>query len=319
MANRRYPEPSMSEDADVRLVEIAGLYLLYYATDHAFANIMEDTRARLVTPDQIKIEWRTGDADIDVAWDVKGMGVFSLASIHYWRHNLDFDYVDIGANVGLTAIAQSVFSKRCGKANKTYAFEPGRVFPLLQRAVQLNQIQDVTTCVRAALTNYNGSATFYLTPAQHAASSLLVEAVARPGVVESAETVVDAMTFDSFVKQMRAANGLLAKIDTEGADFKVLDGMCRTLADRRCTIQIELYPALVDAYADPAVCLCSLAADFMLIDVGVVPPLQIGSGQAEIAAFVEDVRARANPVTDVFLVPKRLPGATDLVSRIVAG
>jgi hypothetical protein len=138
-------------------------------------------------------------------------------------------------------------------------------------------------------------------------------------VVESAETVVEAMTFDSFVKGMRPANGLLAKIDTEGADFKVLDGMRHTLSDRLCTIQIELYPALVDAYADPAVRLCSLAADFVLIEVGVVPHLQIGSGQAEIAAFVQDVRARENPVTDVFLVPKNLPGAVDLVARIVAG
>ena len=123
----------MSDDADVRLVEIAGLYLLYYAVDHAFAHIMQDPRARLLTPDQIKIEWRTGDADMDVAWGLNGMGLFSLASIHYWRHGVDFDYVDIGVNVGLTTVAQSVFFKRCSKTNKTYAFEPGRVLSLLER------------------------------------------------------------------------------------------------------------------------------------------------------------------------------------------
>ena len=307
------------DDADVRLVGIAGLYLLYYATDHAFAHVMQDPRARLLTLDQIKIEWRTGDADIDVAWSLNGMGLFSLASIHYWRHGVDFDYVDIGANVGLNAIAQSVFYKRCNKANRIYAFEPGRVFSLLERAVKLNQIDDMTTCVRAALTDHDGSATFYLTPAQSAASSLLVEATMRPGIVESAKTVVDAIRFDRFARQMRPAGGLLAKIDAEGADFKVLDGMRHTLSDRLCTIQIELYPALVDAYTDPAVRLRSLADDFALIDVGVTPHIQIGAGQADIAAFVGNVRSRANPTTDVFLVPKKLPGSAHLVARIIAG
>src|SRR4029077_13952284 len=141
---------SMSDDVNVRLVEIAGLYLFYYATDHAFARVMQDPRARLVTSDEIKIEWRIGDADIDVAWALKGMGLFSLASIHYWRHSVDFDYVDTGAHVALTTVAQSVFYKRCGKGNKTYAFETGMAYSLLERAVKLNQINDMTTCVHAA-------------------------------------------------------------------------------------------------------------------------------------------------------------------------
>src|SRR6476619_556187 len=114
----------MNKEADVRLVEIAGLYVLYYSTDHAFAHVMQDPRARLVTPDQVKSLWQVGDANADVAWTVNGMGLFSLASIHYWRNGIDFDYVDVGANVGLTTLAQAVFYKRCNKANKTYAFEP---------------------------------------------------------------------------------------------------------------------------------------------------------------------------------------------------
>jgi FkbM family methyltransferase len=309
----------MNGDADVKLVEIAGLYLLYYAADHAFAHIMQDPRARLLTPDQIKIEWRTGDADMDVAWSLNGMGLFSLASIHYWRHGVDFDYVDIGAHGGLSTVSQSVFFKRCGKANKTYAFEPGSVFTLLERTVKLNQIDDTTTCVRAALTDYDGSATFYLIPAQTAASSLLVEVTARPEIAESAQTLVDAMRFDSFVGRLRPATGLLAKIDAEGADFKVLDGMHQTLSDRLCTLQIELYPALVDAYADPAIRLGRLAADFVLIDAGVTPHIQVGAGNAEITAFVDDVRTRANPTTDLFLVPKKLPGSAELVARITRG
>jgi FkbM family methyltransferase len=308
-----------NRESDVRLVEIAGLYLLYYSTDHAFTHVMQDPRARLITPDQIKTAWHPGDADIDIAWALEGMGLFSLASIHYWRHNIDFDYVDVGANVGLTVLGQSVFYKRCNKTNKAYAFEPGEVFPLLERSVKLNRIEDMTTCVRAALSDCAGSARFYSTPAQFAASSLLVEATGRPGVVASEETVVETMSFDGFVSRMRPAPGLLVKIDAEGADFRVLDGMRQTLFDRLCTIQIELYPALVDSYTNCVDRLSSLTADFVLIDVGLTPFSQIRPEVAEITSFVTDVRLRTDPATDLFLIPKKLPRSADLVWRITKG
>ncbi|MEY2519856.1 MAG: hypothetical protein QOF24_1615 [Verrucomicrobiota bacterium] len=284
---------AISDDLDVRLIEVAGLYLLYYASDPALARVMQDPRARLLTSNEIKIEWRIGDADIDVAWDLKGMGRFSLASIHYWRHGVDFDYFEIGADVALTTVAQSVFYKRCGKGNKTYAFETSSASPLLERMVKLNQIDDMTTCGHASLTDHDGSV--------------------------PSDQVVDVNMFDRFVRRMRRAAGLLAKIDAEGADFRVLDGMRQTLSDRLCTIQIEFCPALVETYADPVVRLRDLAADFTLIDVGVTPHIQIGAGQTEIKAFADDVRARANPTTNVFLVPRKLPGSADLIARIIAG
>jgi FkbM family methyltransferase len=309
----------MNDETDVKLVEIAGLYVLYYSADHAFAHAMQDPRARLIAPEQVNVAWQVGDADADIAWLLAGMGLFSLASIHYWRNGLDFDYVDVGANVGLTTIAQSVFFKRCDKANKTYAFQPGRVFSLLERSVKLNRIDDMTTCHPVALTDRDGLAKFYLTPAQTAASSLLVEATERPGVVTSIETVVETIKFDHFANRMRPAAGLLAKIDAEGADFNVLDGMRQTLANRVCTIQIELYPALADPYTNCVDRLHSLAADFVLIDVGASPPVEIGSERSDIMTFVNDVRKRAVPATDVFLVPKKLPRFADLVRRIITG
>jgi hypothetical protein len=148
-------------------------------------------------------------------------------------------------------------------------------------------------------------------------SELLVEATSQPNVVESAKTIVDTMRFDSFATHMRLSPGLLVKIDAEGADFRVLDGMRDTLSNRLCTIQIELYPALVDVYTNPTERLCKLATDYTLIDVGVVPRIRIGAEEADIASFVNHIRARATPWTDVFLVPKRLVGAADLVDRII--
>lgn len=309
----------MPGDSEVRLVELAGLHLLYDRRDHAFIHVMDDFRAKLITADEIRIGWQIGDADPEIAWTLHGMAPFPLASIHYWRHGIDFDYVDVGANFGLTTIAQAVFYKRCGKHNKIYAFEPGQIFGLLERAVKLNQVDDLATCVRAAVTDYDGEAQFYLTPTQSSAGSLLAEMTGRPGIEESAVISVDAVTFDRFAERMRPAPGLLAKIDAEGADFKVIAGMRQTLSERLCTLQIELYPALIDGYADPVAALGDLTAGYDLVDVGAPPYRRIGTDQATIAAFVNEVRGRPNPTTDIFLVPKTLPAADDLVARIVAG
>lgn len=308
----------MSRMQTVSLVELAGLYLFYFEDDHAFTHVLQDPRARVVNPADVRITWKPGDFDWRTAWDVKGMGVFSLASIHYWRHGIDFDYADIGANVGLTTVSQGVFYKRCGMNTMVYAFEPGEVFSLLYAAVGINQIDDIAVCVRAAVSDQAGSVEFHLTPAQSSASSLLPAVISRPGVVRSKSILVDAVTFDGFAKQLRPAPGLLVKIDAEGADFKVIDGMRHVLADRVCTMQIELYPALADGYCDPVRRLTEFTQEFDMIDVGSRPYQIIGSEAASVAAFVRRVRERQTPTTDIFLVPKKLKSAEGLISRIIA-
>jgi FkbM family methyltransferase len=142
-----------------------------------------------------------------------------------------------------------VFTKRCGRANKVYAFEPGEVFNLLSRAVQINHIADMTTCIRAAAADVAGKVDFHLTPAQSPASSLLKAAVARPNVIETRATTVDAVRLDDFVTALRPAAGMLVKIDAEGADLQVLDGMADTLRQRLCCLQMEFFPALIQSTA----------------------------------------------------------------------
>jgi FkbM family methyltransferase len=303
---------------DIKLVELAELYLYYYPSDYAFTHVMGDPRARVISPADVRIKWKAGEVDWKTAWDVKGVGLFNLASMHYWRNGIDFDYVDIGANIGITAIAQGVFYKRCGMNNKVYAFEPGDVFPLLRATTVINQIDDITVCVRAAVSDQAGRVEFHLAPAQSPASSLLRAAVSRPEIGTTRSILVDAVTFDGFTEQLRPAPGLLANIDTEGADFKVIDGMHHTLANRMCTIQIEWYQDVADTYCDSVDRLRELTEYFEMIDVGTKPYRIIGPGADGFAAFVEKVREQPRPVTDIFMVPRTLPAADVLIARVIA-
>ena len=257
----------MGGEEEVVLVEYRGadLFLYYYKSDHAFSSSMTDPRARIITPEDAHIQWRANSVNPQEVWPQRGTPPFTLAAVHYWRNKIDFDYVDIGANVGMGVIALAVFFRRCGLNTKVYAFEPGPVYDLLLRSVRINGVGDVVKCVRAAVAEHSGRAQFHVTPAQSPASSLLSGATVRPGVVTSYTIDVDLITFDEFARELRQAPGLLIKIDAEGVDFKVLDGMQRSLAERLVCFQIELYPALTDAYTDAVARLLDLTREYVLI------------------------------------------------------
>lgn len=315
-------ESSVKEqvDRDIALITIADLYLYYFRRDHAFKSMLEDPRAKEITEDQVVDLWQPNTANLDEAWSLKGLGCISLASIHYWKNSIDFCYLDVGAHVGLTTIAQAIFCKRCGFSNLIYAFEPGEVFFLLQRAIKINRVPDLVSCIQAAASDETGLANFYLTPAQSPASSLLKCAVDRPVVVERVPTVTNILTIDEFLRGKNPTAGVVAKIDAEGADFLVLDGMKKTLSECLCTMQIEFSPALVDSYADPAERLLALAKNFILIEVGPAQPHLIVEEQHSIDDFTTRVRELLpQAVTDIFLIPKKLPQADKLIDRLRAG
>jgi FkbM family methyltransferase len=309
-------------DEEIALVEITGadLLLYYYKRDHAFSHQMTDPRARIIAPDEAHARWKVGSVDPEIAWTLRGLGLFSLAGIHYWRHKIDFDYFDIGANVGMTTITQAVFFRRCGRVVKVYAFEPGPVYDLLTSSVNINRLDDVVTCVRAAVGDRAGRAQFNVTAAQSPASSLLKSALTRPGIVESHTIDVDVVTVDDFVRTERPMPGALVKVDAEGFDFRVLEGMRHSMSSRLISFQIEFYPALTDEYADSVKRLGELTSQYVLIDLGVEPHAPILPNFQAIGDFVAAVRGRTPmPTTDIFAVPKRLPNCMDLVRRIIQG
>jgi FkbM family methyltransferase len=294
------------------------MYICYNRDDDAFNYALTDVRAHEVSESITPIEYRSGEVSPDDAYLLRGIGIFSVASVFLWKRALDFDYIDVGANVGMTTIAQAIFYKRCGLASQVYAFEPGAVFWLLERSVAINKIDDMTTCIRAAASDSAGKVAFHETPAQSPAGSLLDAAVSRPGVLGSYDVVVDALTLDSFVSErLRPAPALIVKIDAEGADFRVLKGMTNTLAERLCVVQIEFFPSLVDTYADPLAELMAMRDRFELIAVDEGTLTILDPTRDAIAGFIERTRGKPMPAADVLFVAKAIPDYRELVARIL--
>jgi FkbM family methyltransferase len=128
----------------------------------------------------------------------------------------DTVFLDIGANIGFFTLK---IGKRLGPKGKVYAFEPHpRIHDLLRRNVHVNGLGNVVTCFKLALSDKNTTETL-LYPVGHLGGGHL-----GPGEV-SGHTAVDA--------ELRRLDDLLGadfrcdlvKIDVEGHEIGVLDGM----------------------------------------------------------------------------------------------
>lgn len=131
--------------------------------------------------------------------------------------------MDVGANIGITAIALS----RCAPSGTVYAFEPApTVFSALAENVRLNQLANVRT-FNLAVSDADGSVSFN-------------ENSAYGSIVEAGGISVPATTIDKFVADNDIQRLDFLKIDVEGFEQHVLCGAKSTTAKLNPTIQIEL-------------------------------------------------------------------------------
>jgi FkbM family methyltransferase len=142
--------------------------------------------------------------------------------------------IDGGANMGGYSI---LASRRVGGDGKVFAFEPEpkNAAKLRRRLRGYNNV----VVVEKALSDTDGSAALHLA-AFHAGHTLVggdgPESVIRVPVI----------TLDSFVREMSLPGLDFVKLDVEGVELQVLDGMTNVLrSSRRPTILCEVHPPIL--------------------------------------------------------------------------
>lgn len=146
-------------------------------------------------------------------------GLHELNDMTFLMHFLDTGdiFIDVGANVGAYTLLAS------GKCHaKTIAIEPvGPTFELLSRNIALNNLQDHVLLINSAAGGESGELLF--TSKEDTTNHVVSE---LDHVVEDTLTV-PVVTIDSLVKYSPPA---LMKIDVEGYETEVLNGMMETLS-----------------------------------------------------------------------------------------
>jgi FkbM family methyltransferase len=142
--------------------------------------------------------------------------------------------VDVGAHIGYYTVLASL---GVGPSGRVFAFEPApRNLALLRQNVEANRCANVTIAGHAVGAE-RARATLRLDPRNSGGHSLVAAAGST-----AAGTEVECVDLDSWLDE-RHARPELFKIDVEGAEGAVLDGMSRTLArEGPLTILIEIFP-----------------------------------------------------------------------------
>jgi FkbM family methyltransferase len=143
--------------------------------------------------------------------------------------------VDAGANVGYYTI---IGSRLVGETGKVYAFEPDPAnFALLEKNVQLNGLTNVVL-ERKALSNRKGTLKLFI-----AEQNKGDHRIYQPEGESRASVEVEAVRLDEYFQDHKRGIDFI-KIDTQGADGLILEGMTGLLEGRTDgpTIFMEFWP-----------------------------------------------------------------------------
>ena len=127
---------------------------------------------------------------------------------------------DVGGSIGMYTIP---FAKKVGKSGKVFVFEPTKKGFELSKNVNLNEINNVVT-YPYALSDRTSEINFYVRPDKET-HSLFEKTIAPSKTGKQEITKVKAFTIDDLIKRNLAEKPNFIKIDTEGAEIKVLNGM----------------------------------------------------------------------------------------------
>jgi FkbM family methyltransferase len=242
--------------------------------------------------------------------------VTTLILTHAWANGLDMSVIDIGASYGLECIYTAQFARRCGRTVRIIGFEPGIAGEFTELNARLNHVADMITVVRAAVGNFNGP--MLLTgEIGHSENNRIVNPK------EDREVVcfpIEVVTLDRYLSEHGIDGPLMVKIDTEGAEPEVIDGMRETLAERIAVLVVEFSPDSVGDRVAPAVFLKRLGDIGTVIDLNQSGPMaMVGDGlrpvpPQEFTAFAEEVRHRSCGWSDVLVIPYNLPDREALLA-----
>lgn len=142
-------------------------------------------------------------------------------------------FYDIGANIGFFSI---IGAKLVGTTGKVYAFEPAPDNAAkIRHNARLNNFSQITV-IEKAVSGSMGEGQFLLT--ENIGGHTLASADRPPDVRGS--MTVDLVSIDELIARGELTPPTLVKIDVEGAELDVLQGMKQTLAQYQPLVVYEI-------------------------------------------------------------------------------
>jgi len=129
--------------------------------------------------------------------------------------------LDIGANIGYYTL---VFSQIVGTEGRVFAFEPDpNNFALLKKNIEINNLKNVVL-IQKAVSDVSNPLSLYLCDYNHAQHRIY------PSSRCNEKITVESTIIDDYFSEKEFCNKInFVKIDVEGAEYDVIEGMQKTL------------------------------------------------------------------------------------------
>jgi FkbM family methyltransferase len=204
---------------------------------------------------------------------------------------------DVGANTGVYSLVASTNEKA-----QIYAFEPvPLIFAMLKENISLNSLTNITPLPNV-VSDENGAITLYI-PQSGWVDVASVDKTFAQRYVQNDELVemeCQSVTMDSHAsKEGVSDQTILVKIDVEGAELKVLQGMQQLMTAGKVICLVELLNA--EAFE-----LCSTY----------IPDSYKLYGVVEQAPYLKEVSAFVPRIKNYFLVPIHIASDSTLFNKI---
>ncbi len=178
-----------------------------------------------------------------VSWKLSREGIYEETETRYVMDQIKEGQIvlDIGANIGYYTL---IFANLVGKKGHVFAFEPEPDnFDLLKKNVETNNYKNTTT-ENLAVSNKIGNVKLYLCKSNAGQHKIFPSKTISDDYVN-----VNVTTIDEYFKLSDLYDKIsFIKIDVEGAEMGVLQGMDNLLEKNRLTLLMEFNPKQMIEY-----------------------------------------------------------------------
>ncbi|MDX2308696.1 MAG: FkbM family methyltransferase [Hyphomicrobium sp.] len=297
-----------AERAQIDLVYHSGLFLYVYKDDWFYAKRVKDDD-RNINQGGYKKRLESVSNLPDA-----GLGEPSIPEkvlLDVARHSPRGLYLDIGTNYGQWVIRAGKHLERAGLKIRTLAFEPGLAARLALVNIALNKLGWVEFHP-AAISNITSLVPMFAMPG-HTEDNKLINKPAEAIVFPTR-----ASRLDDLLDGLKPAGEIFMKIDTQGNEPEVLDGL-RKYRGAPIACLMEFSPLAVSSRLKPVVYVEQLLKDFHVIEmdrwskpVAVVEP-------DSISPMIERLKGTQFPFCDFICIARPHPRAAQLLDLVLKG
>lgn len=273
-------------------------------------------------PDKTTEEYRNSAGLIDAYNGIlNGCNVLPMLFQHYWKHKLDFTFLDVGCQYGHESILAGQYIKTMGHNNHIFCFDAGQASRLVPFNLTLNGLDGLAEFHRIAIGNDQTPLLMYYEPGYSEHNRSLNPQQSAEGAVTFSYPAA-CTTLDCFCADHGVEGYLIVKLDTEGSEPFVVEGMKGLMKETPLTLITEYSPSNFQPQREKEY-LNMLLRTYELIDIGALQGAESGCERQgfQISAerldeYVEYVKVQPSGWADILALPRNLPYVEELLCLV---